>query len=110
MAEGTVNRKQAGPNVCGWCLGAPLCAEGPKFAHDHCHNPDSYPCACAAVEHKLKPHIAERMALYCNTDVDTVYTLHGRKRRILTAEQKAELDERLAHARAVKAAGATTPS
>lgn len=91
-------------HMCGFCMGAPVCAEGTRFAHGHCWSPDASPCACAEAEHKLTPAIAERMSVYCHCSMEYVYARHDRKRRVVTAEQKAELAERLKHAREVKAA------
>jgi hypothetical protein len=88
--------------LCGWCAGAPLCANGVAWAHRHCRAPEGKQCACAALDHKMDATLAQRFADYCHVDIDTVYELHGRKRRVLTDEQREAAGERLAVARAVK--------
>lgn len=98
MKERTSKR----PHLCGWCAGAILSSDGVRRAHRRCHSPDKTPCACAEAEHKLTPKTAEVMALHCHTNVDRVYEGHGRKRRVVSDDQRAVLAERLIRAREAK--------
>jgi hypothetical protein len=74
--------------LCGWCASAPLSANGVEWSHAHCRSPEGAECACGVVDHKFDGPLATRIAAYCHIDLDEVYRRHGRKRRVVTEEQR----------------------
>lgn len=92
-------------HVCGWCAGAARTAGGADASHRRCRGgTEATPCACAQEGHRLTPALADHFARYCHLTVDEVYARHGRKRRVLTDEQKAAATARLVKARAARTA------
>lgn len=77
------DRQPVKDRLCGWCS---IAALSPNAAahHRRC----SGPCACGDVQHRFDRKMAERMARFCQLPVDAIYERHGRKRRVLTDEQR----------------------
>lgn len=71
---------RSGPNICGWCAGAPVCAGGATAAHKRCYSPTENPCVCGVGEHELTGEVVKLMAQYCQVDEKTVRKLHARER------------------------------
>lgn len=101
MSTATVTRTAPKNLVCGFCENAARNKDA-EAAHRNCRVEW---CACGAVNHKFDRSIAETMARASGLTVDQVYSAHGRKRRIMTDEQKAAGAARLAAWRAQQAAG-----
>lgn len=92
-------------NLCGFCAGAAR-SESVEHAHARCYSTDgkNFRCACSDNEHRLTPDIATYMSAYNQMPVEMIYEKHGRKRRVLSEEQRVQKSATLAKARAAKAA------
>lgn len=65
------------PYYCGFCLGAPLCADGTDLAHCRCRLAQ---CACAQGDHALTPELVGVMAAYCGMTEVAVIHYHENQR------------------------------
>lgn len=94
-------RRNSTVNVCGHCAGAAM-STSVQHSHARCYSPDNYPCACGQNGHRLTPEIAAVMSAYTTIPIDGIYEKHGRKRRVVSDERRAQLAEQLKAARAAK--------
>lgn len=95
-----------GIQVCGYCALGPVSADGVDGGHARCYETDgkNFHCACAQAGHKLTLDVAAYMSSYCHISIERVYEAHGKKKRVLTDEQRTAKVAVLAKARAAKAA------
>lgn len=87
--------------LCGYCSTSVL-AEDPGASHLKCPGH----CACGELNHKVTGEIAKRISashpMLPSMTPERVMELHGRKKRVLTPEQREAATERLRAAREAK--------